>query len=585
MPNGDGKVPFLQPMNKEYPWFRKGDVESLPMLFLDNLSTLTGVVGAMTMGIPGIWGAAIPDDFKAAYVKMVYEKVCPGIGFSLLFGNVWYGWMARKLAGYEGRTDVTAIPYGINTPVGFAVAFGIFLPLGFKFGFEPGMTADDFANKIWCAAAMGCFVSGLLEMAGAVTGNFVRRNLSKAAIYAPIASVGFVWLALGPLSKLGKEPIIAILPLGMIFLGFFANEGRGVYGKVPAAILIIVVGTIFKWAGFGKYNPDGDIMWKTVEDSGDYIGKIGTVPFVILQGLPDIGIIMPILAPFALQSFIETMELVEAACAVGDHYPMMEAMLVDGMGTSFGALWGSVLPTTAYIGHTRHKKVNAGCGYSIANGCIYFVMTLSGLFPAIFALVDDVSIGFVLMAVGLLISQQAFEYTVPRHYPALCVGIMIVIFDYCRLDSGDSRVEIINLSAGGGILASFLVAQILSDLIDIRLERALVYTVVSCFFCVIGIMHGNNPVGPEWLTEDKNDLAELTLAINVAPSAANATGNEGFRFAIAYGMLAVFIAIHIGLQKANLIPQATIADGSPEGEKMKDQAEGKQVEEATEVTA
>jgi len=26
------------------------------------------------------------------------------------------------------------------------------------------------------------------------------------------------------------------------------------------------------------------------------------------QGLPDIGIIMPILAPFALQSFIETME-------------------------------------------------------------------------------------------------------------------------------------------------------------------------------------------------------------------------------------------------------------------------------------
>ena len=29
----------------------------------------------------------------------------------------------------------------------------------------------------------------------------------KAAIYAPIASVGFVWLALGPLSKLGKAPI------------------------------------------------------------------------------------------------------------------------------------------------------------------------------------------------------------------------------------------------------------------------------------------------------------------------------------------------------------------------------------------
>ena len=31
----------------------------------------------------------------------------------------------------------------------------------------------------------------------------------------------------------------------------------------------------------------GDIMWKTVEDSGDYIGKIGTIPFVILQASGD----------------------------------------------------------------------------------------------------------------------------------------------------------------------------------------------------------------------------------------------------------------------------------------------------------
>lgn len=579
MPKGDGKVPFLQKMNPDYPWFRKGDVESLPMLFLDNLSTLVGVIGAMSGAIPAIWGNAIPDEFKAAYVKMVYEKVCPGVGFSLVFGNLWYGWMARKLAGYEERTDVTAIPYGINTPVGFAVAFGIFLPLGFKFAFEDGMTADKFADKIWHAAAMGCFVSGLLEMLGAFTGNFVRKNLSKAAIYAPIASVGWVWLAMSPLTKFGKEPIIAILPLGIVFLGFFANEGKGVYGKVPAAILVIVIGIIFKWAGFGKYNDDASIMWENVQAADEYIGKIGTIPFVMFQGLPDIGIIMPILAPFALQSFIETMELVEAACAVGDHYPMMEAMLVDGMGTSFGALWGSVLPTTAYIGHTRHKQVNAGCGYSIANGLIYFVVMLTGLFPCIFALVDDVSIGCILIAVGLLISQQAFQYTVPRHYPALAVGIMFVIYDYCRLDSSDTRVEIINLAAGGGILCSFIVTQIIADLIDVRLERALIYTSVACLFSVIGIMHGNNPVGPEWLTEDKNDLAELTLAIKEDPSAAFPQGNEGFRFAIGYGMLAVFIAIHIGLQKAKLIPEAVMTDGSPEGELTKE------VKEVAEVTA
>jgi hypothetical protein len=47
-------------------------------------------------------------------------------------------------------------------------------------------------------------------MAGASLGNIIRNNVPKAALYAPIAAVGFVWLALGPLTVVAREPLIGI---------------------------------------------------------------------------------------------------------------------------------------------------------------------------------------------------------------------------------------------------------------------------------------------------------------------------------------------------------------------------------------
>lgn len=558
---GDGKVPVLQARNKDYPFFRKGDLDSLPMLFLDNLSTIVGVVGAMTGAIPGIWGAALSDAHKAAYTNMIYEKVCPAVAFSLMFGNIWYGWMAHKLAGYESRTDVTALPYGINTPVGFAVAFGVMLPLGFKYSAQ-NLTPEEFADKIWATAACGCFISGIFETLGAFCGAFVRRNLSKAAIYAPIASVGFVWLAMSPLAAIGKEPIIGVLPLGLCFVGFFANKGLGAYKRVPPALLIIIVGVIGKWADWGKYNPTQQVMSESVETAAEFAGRNTMRPFLMFKGMPDVGDVLPILLPFALQSFIETMELVEAAAAKGDHYPMMESMIVDGVGTMFGAVFGSPLPTTVYVGHARHKAVGASAGYSIVNAFLFTIILLAGLFPVIFACVDAISIGCILLAVGLLITQQAFECTASRHYPALAVGIMCIIFDYCRLDSGDSRVEIKNMAAGGGIVVSLVLTQLISDLIDLRLERCFIACLVAIFFSTFGIMHGNNPTAPEFALKDvkTNDLAELTVAIWDEKGELN----EGWRFTVAYAMLAVFVLLNLGLQKVGLIPAAVMDDGSPE---------------------
>ena len=36
MPAGDGKVPFMQPINKDYKFFVKADIDSFLFLFMDN---------------------------------------------------------------------------------------------------------------------------------------------------------------------------------------------------------------------------------------------------------------------------------------------------------------------------------------------------------------------------------------------------------------------------------------------------------------------------------------------------------------------------------------------------------------------
>jgi len=38
------------------------------------------------------------------------------VALSMIWGNVYYVYMARKLAYEEKRNDICAMPYGINTP-------------------------------------------------------------------------------------------------------------------------------------------------------------------------------------------------------------------------------------------------------------------------------------------------------------------------------------------------------------------------------------------------------------------------------------------------------------------------------------
>ena len=96
-------------------WFVRGDVDGFFGLALDNLVQLL-VLTELCRTVLGF-----PD-------ALIAGRILPGAAVSLLVGNVFYGWQAMRLARATGRSDVCALPYGINTPSLFAYIFLVMLP-------------------------------------------------------------------------------------------------------------------------------------------------------------------------------------------------------------------------------------------------------------------------------------------------------------------------------------------------------------------------------------------------------------------------------------------------------------------------
>jgi AGZA family xanthine/uracil permease-like MFS transporter len=99
-----------------YPLLVKKDIDGFFGLAIDNLVQFMLIVSfcKMLCGMPN---------------ELVFGVILPGAAISILLGNIFYSWQARKLAINMKRDDVTALPYGINTVSLFAFIFFIMVPV------------------------------------------------------------------------------------------------------------------------------------------------------------------------------------------------------------------------------------------------------------------------------------------------------------------------------------------------------------------------------------------------------------------------------------------------------------------------
>ncbi len=211
------------------PWFVRGDLDGFFGLMVDNLVQVLLII-ALTRGL-----LHFPDE-------LVFQRILPGVAISLLVGNLYYGWQARRLAARTGRADVTALPFGINTPSVFAYVFLVMLPV---YVASDGLPEAERAHRAWQAGLMACFCSGVIEALGAVIGPWVRRNTPRAALLAALSGIALTFISMDFALRIYRYPLVGLIGLGFVLAHYMSRRSFPL--GLPAGMLAVVVGSVLAW--------------------------------------------------------------------------------------------------------------------------------------------------------------------------------------------------------------------------------------------------------------------------------------------------------------------------------------------------
>ncbi len=380
-------------------WLVKGDIDGFFGLALDNLVQVL-LIETLCAGVLGF-----PE-------TLVYGRILPGVAVSLLVGNLFYAWQARRLARRTGRTDVCALPYGINTVSLFAFVFLVMLPA--KLAAQAAGDPDP-ARTAWRVGLVATVCCGLIEFAGAFVAERIRRATPRAALLSTLSGIALGFISLGFLFRTYARPVIGLTTLGIILVTYF---GRVKFkGGLPGGLVAVSAGTLIAWAmgiAPGVAAPTGAGLYLPVPAVGEALSTFTSGGWW--------GYISVIL-PMGLFTLVGSLQNIESAEAAGDSYPTAPSLAVNGIGTVAAACFGSCFPTTLYIGHPGWKSLGARAGYSVLNGAFFTLVCLTGTFSYIaWAVPVDAGMAIVLW-IGIVIAAQAFSATPREHAPAVVMGL------------------------------------------------------------------------------------------------------------------------------------------------------------------
>lgn len=380
--------------------FVRGDLDGFFGLALDNLVQLLliDVLCRTVLGFPA---------------ELLYARVLPGAAVSILLGNLFYAWQAHAVAKRSGRSDVCALPYGINTVSLIAYVFLVMLPA--KMAAEAAGASDP-ARVAWQAGLVACLGSGLIEFGGAFVAERLRRATPRAALLSTLSGIALGFISLGFLLRTFAHPVVGLTSFGIILLTYFGKVRFR--GGIPGGLVAISLGTLLAWVtGLAPQGaaPHGAGLHLPIPVLGDLWAGLAAG-----HGLAYFSVILPM----GLFNVLGSLQNIESAEAGGDAFKTAPSLAVNGIGTLLAALCGSCFPTTIYIGHPGWKALGARAGYSTLNGLFVTAVCLTGTLGFIsWAVPIDAGMAIVLW-IGIVISSQAFEATPRSHAPAVVMGIL-----------------------------------------------------------------------------------------------------------------------------------------------------------------
>lgn len=390
---------------KKVRWFVPGDVDGFFGLMVDNLIQILVLIQLCK------FVCGFPEEF-------IYGTVLPGAAISLLAGNLYYSWQAARVAEKEGREDVTALPYGINTVSLFTFIFFVMFPVYQKTG--------DY-KIAWQVGLMASFLSGVIEFLGSFVADWIRRVTPRAALLAALAGIAITFISMDFLIRTYNNPLVAFIPLAIILAQYFGKLKFPF--RIPAGLVAVIMGTIIAWLSGYWTTPmmNKAALSDSVNHIGFYYPKLTLGELFSGLTWENIKEYTAFILPMGIMNVIGSLQNIESAEAAGDKFDTRESLVVNGVGTILGSFLGSPFPTTIYIGHPGWKGMGARIGYSIWNGAFMTIMCIFGLMGVLSALVPIEAGMPILLWIGIIIGAQAFETTPKAHAPAIIFGLFPAI--------------------------------------------------------------------------------------------------------------------------------------------------------------
>jgi adenine/guanine/hypoxanthine permease len=499
----DSRAARNQNQGAGYAWARRGDINAFFGLMLDNI----GVMILMATLLVVVF--QVPRTF-------VLTRMIPGTAVGVLVGDLIYTLMAFRLARKTGRSDITAMPLGLDTPSTFGSVFLIIGP-AYQTAVHRGLDADSAARHAWFIGITMLLASGLFKLVCAPWSGWIRKQVPRAGLLGSLTAIALVLISYLPLIDIAAEPIAGLVALGLMLATLtarwrFPRDFPGAFGALIVGCLVYYGAYLLGWGP----GPGGG------EAATPSLALRAVLPVPIEEWLAwfarsggEAVSYLPVAIPLALATVVGGIDCTESASAAGDDYPTGQIIAAEGLATLVGGFFGGVIQSTPYIGHPAYKAMGARSAYTLATAIFVGAAGVFGYFDWIFFIIPKAVIFPILIFVGLEITAQSFHATPIRHYPAVafaCVPALaylgLLTLNQIMPQLGKPFAELplqtqhwvqtVTVLAGGGgfIITSLLWGAALAHMIDGRLRPLILTLLLAAVFSWFGVIHSPLPSSP-----------------------------------------------------------------------------------------
>jgi AGZA family xanthine/uracil permease-like MFS transporter len=522
----------------KYEWFALGDLNGFFGLMFDNLTVLSFLAGTLILVFK------FPAD-------IVYTKMFPGTAFGVLVGDLVYTWMAFRLARRTGRSTVTAMPLGLDTPSTIGMALVVLGPafIGLK---AEGFSERDAAMMTWYIGMATMVIIGVFKVVFSFIGHWVQRVVPQAGLLGSLAGIGLALIGLAPLVDVFSMPVIGMISLGLILYSVVARIPLP--RNIPSVFAAIATGTLLYYV-FGPTGWIGGTYAPPPAVDVHFGLPIPTLGFI--QGLSRALKYLPISLPFGLLTVVGGINVTESARVAGDDYDTRGILLTEALATLVAGLCGGVAQSTPYIGQPAYKRMGARAGYTVLTALFIGLGGMLGFVSFFVELIPRAVLAPILIFVALDIVAESFHACPARHAAAVAFAFFPTVARLISIRLGNPDIvapetlqrllqapgrtlpeALVTFALGNGfILTAMLWGGFLAELIDRRIAIAALYLFIMAGLTFFGVIHSASPDGVMYLPWHLSETARKIP----------------YQFTLAYVVLA-FVLLLLSTSKASREP-------------------------------